>query len=296
MAGMKPRLVVISPCRDEAQFLPFTLKSVAAQTEPPALWLIVDDDSRDATPELAARYAARYPWIKLLRRSRQGGRQLGPGVVAAFNAGLSHLGEEAFDVIAKLDCDLEFGPDCFARIMDHFGDPRVGMAGGTTLLKVGDRLVSERYASFHVGGQNKFYRRRCFADIGGLQPVYGWDILDETDARRHGWLTLSDPTITIIHHRLQGSAFGGLKGRVIWGQGAYAIGSHPLFAVARGIYRLAERPWLVGGMAFIWGFFKSYFDSEIRRITDPDLIRYLRREQLYRLTHGNSLPSREGEG
>lgn len=292
MSGMNRRLVIISPCRDEAQFLPFTLKSMAAQTEPPALWLIVDDGSRDATPELAGRYAADYPWIKLLRRSRAGGRQLGPGVVAAFNAGLSHLGGEPFDVIAKLDCDLEFGPDCLARILARFDDPRVGLTGGTTRLKVDDKLVSERYAPYHVGGQNKFYRRQCFLDIGGLQPVYGWDILDETDARRHGWLTVSDPSITLIHHRLQGSSFGGLRGRIIWGQGAYAIGSHPLFAVARGIFRMAERPWLVGGLAFIWGFFRSYFNPEIRRITDPDLIRYLRREQLYRLTHGNRLPPR----
>ncbi len=292
MARMNRRLVVISPCRDEAEFLPLTLKSVAAQTEPPALWLIVDDGSRDATPDLVACYAAAYPWIKLLRRERSGGRQLGPGVVAAFNAGLQHLGDEPFDVIAKLDCDLEFGPDCFARILARFDDPRVGMAGGTTLLKVGDKLVSERYAPYHVGGQNKFYRRRCFEDIGGLQPVYGWDIIDETDARRHGWLTLSDPAITIIHHRLQGSTFGGLRGRVIWGQGAYAIGSHPLFAVARGIFRLAERPWLVGGLAFIWGFFRSYFNPDINRLTDQDLIDYLRREQLYRLTHGNRLPLR----
>ena len=123
-------------------------------------------------------------------------------------------------------------------------------------------------------GQNKFYRRRCFRDIGGLQPVYGWDIIDETDARRHGWLTLSDPAIIIIHHRLQGSSFGGLRGRVIWGQGAYAIGSHPLFAVARGLYRLAERPWLVGGLAFIWGFFPELFQSgHPAALTDPALIR-----------------------
>lgn len=295
MAGMNRRLVVISPCRDEAEFLPFTLKSMAAQTEPPALWLLVDDGSRDATPDLIARYAAAYPWVRLLRRERPGGRQLGPGVVAAFNAGLRHLGKEPFDVIAKLDCDLEFGPDCCARILARFDDPRVGMAGGTTRLQVGDKLVSERYASYHVGGQNKFYRRRCFEEIGGLQPVYGWDILDETDARRHGWLTVSDPAITIIHHRLQGSALGGLRGRVIWGRGAYAIGSHPLFAVARGLFRLAERPWLVGGLAFIWGFFQSYVNPEINRITDQALIAYLRREQLYRLTHGNRLPPRPAE-
>ena len=295
MSGVRRRLVVISPCRDEERFLPLTLKSVTAQTEPPALWLIVDDGSRDATPELAARYASEYPWIKLLRRSRAGPRQLGPGVVAAFNAGLGYLAAEPFDVIAKLDCDLEFEPACFARILDLFDDPRVGLAGGTTFLKMGDQLVSERYAPYHVGGQTKFYRRQCFADIGGLQPVYGWDIIDETDARRHGWLTRSDPGIVIIHHRLQGSSFGAWRGRLIWGQGAYAIGSHPLFAVARGLFRMAERPWLLGGLAFIWGFFRSYFDPTINRLSDETLIRYLRREQLYRLTHGNRLPPRDDD-
>lgn len=79
--------------------MPLTFKSVVAQTEPPAQWLIVDDGSRDATPDLAARYAAEYPWIRLVRRERAGGRQLGPGVVAAFNAGLSQVENEPYEVI-----------------------------------------------------------------------------------------------------------------------------------------------------------------------------------------------------
>lgn len=287
---MTPRLVIISPCRDEAEFVRLTLESVVNQNRPPDLWIIVDDGSRDRTADLIAPYAARHPWIKLVRRPGRRERQLGPGVVAAFNAGLTYLGDTPFDVITKLDCDLEFGPDCFSRILKHFQDPRVGMASGTTLLSVDGKLVSERFAPYHVPGQAKFYRRECFKDLGGLQPVYGWDIIDETDARRHGWLTESDPGIVIIHHRMQGAALGTLRGRIIWGRGAYAIGSHPLFAIARGLFRMLERPWLVGGLIFLWGFFSSYFNPELQRITDPELVRYLRREQLYRLTHGNRLP------
>ena len=287
------RLVIISPCRDEEKFVRFTLNSVVNQTVRPDLWLIVDDGSRDRTAEIVAGYTKAHPWIRLVRRRRAGGRQLGPGVVNAFNAGLEALKDTPFDVIAKLDCDLEFGPDTFAAIMAAFDNPKVGMASGTTLLLLGGKLLSERYTSYHVPGQAKFYRKMCFRDIGGLQCVYGWDIIDETDARRHGWLTLSAPQPIFIHHRLQGSSFRGLRGRVIWGQGAYAIGSHPLFALARGIYRLAEHPWLVGGLAFIWGFFTSYFNPDIQRLTDPGLIRYLRQEQLYRLTHGNRLPPGE---
>lgn len=287
---MNLRLVVISPCRDEAQFVELTLRSVGTQTCQPDRWIIVDDGSSDATPDIVSRYAADHPWIELVHRQRGGPRQLGPGVVAAFNAGLAHLGHARFDVMAKLDCDLEFGPDCFAAILAHFNDARVGMASGTTSLKAGTQLVSERYTAYHVPGQAKFYRRACFEQIGGLQPIYGWDIIDETDARRHGWTTLSDPRIVMVHHRLQGAALGTLQGRIIWGRGAYAIGSHPLFALARGLYRMAERPWAIGGLAFLWGFFSGYFHPEVQRTPDSDLIRYLRREQFYRLLHVNRLP------
>lgn len=288
---MTYRLLVISPCRDEARFLVGIINSVAQQTHKPVAWIIVDDGSRDNTLALISQAAARHPWIKPVRRERLGQRELGPGVVSAFNAGLDAAGDTAYDVIAKLDCDLEFGPDCFASILKHFDDPRVGMASGVTSLQIDGKLVSERYTSFHVPGQAKFYRRECFTAIGGLQPLYGWDILDETDARRKGWKTLSDPNITIIHHRLQGSSFGAIKGRIIWGQGAYAIGSHPLFAVARGIFRMLERPWLIGGLAFIWGFFASYGNPRLNRVKDQELIRFLQREQLYRLCHGNQLPA-----
>jgi biofilm PGA synthesis N-glycosyltransferase PgaC len=290
MSGMTYRLLIISPCRDEARFLDGIINSVVQQTHTPVSWIIVDDGSRDNTFEIISAAAAQHPWIKPIRRERSGQRQLGPGVVSAFDFGLAAAGEIDYDVIAKLDCDLEFGPECFASILRHFNDPQVGMASGVTFLKIDGKQVSERYTSFHVPGQAKFYRRKCFTAIGGLQPLYGWDILDETDARRKGWITLSDPSIVIIHHRLQGSSFGAIRGRIIWGQGAYAIGSHPLFAVARGLFRMLERPWLIGGLAFIWGFFASYFNPRLNRVKDQDLIRFLRREQLYRLCHGNQLP------
>lgn len=289
---MQRRLVIISPCRDEAQYVQLTLDSVVKQTYRPHLWIIVDDGSRDRTAEIVERYVKEYPWIKLVRRERGGSRQLGPGVVNAFNVGWASLGTEPFDVIAKLDCDLEFGAETFAAIMKYFDNPQVGMASGTTVLLLQGKLVPDRHADYHVPGPAKFYRRECFQDIGGLQCVYGWDVIDETDARRHGWLTLHDPQIIILHHRPQGGASGVIRGRVIWGRCAYVIGSHPIFAIARGIYRMAERPWLVGGIAFLWGFFSSYFQSDLQRITDLGLIRYLRREQLHRLTHGNRLPLR----
>ena len=44
------RYLLISPCRDEAKHLRRTLDSVAVQSVPPALWVVVDDGLTDGTP------------------------------------------------------------------------------------------------------------------------------------------------------------------------------------------------------------------------------------------------------
>ena len=71
------RYCLITPCRDEASYARRTIASVLAQTHLPALWVIVDDGSSDQTPQILAEYAAKHPFIKIVRRayfasSRQG--------------------------------------------------------------------------------------------------------------------------------------------------------------------------------------------------------------------------------
>jgi glycosyltransferase involved in cell wall biosynthesis len=54
------RYVLISPCRDEAQYIRRTLDSVTLQSVLPELWLIIDDGSSDETPDILAEYASRF--------------------------------------------------------------------------------------------------------------------------------------------------------------------------------------------------------------------------------------------
>ena len=82
------RYLLISPCRDEARYIRRTLDSVAAQSVPPTLWIVVDDGSTDETPAILADYARRLPYLRVVRRRDRGGRQVGPGVIEAFYAGL----------------------------------------------------------------------------------------------------------------------------------------------------------------------------------------------------------------
>jgi hypothetical protein len=63
----------------------------ARATEPPALWVVVDDGSKDETPAILAQYAARPPCPRVVRRPDRGDRKLGGGVIDAFYAGYQTL-------------------------------------------------------------------------------------------------------------------------------------------------------------------------------------------------------------
>jgi len=62
-----PAYVLITPARNEAQFIELTLRSMVAQTALPLRWVIVSDGSTDETDGIVRRYAADHPWIVLLR-------------------------------------------------------------------------------------------------------------------------------------------------------------------------------------------------------------------------------------
>ena len=103
-------LAVISPVRDEAQFVRKTLDAMLAQTVRPQEWLFVDDGSTDDTRAIIESYAATHPWIHVIGRADRGFRQLGSGVIAAFNFGREHLRSQDYRYIAKLDGDMSFPP------------------------------------------------------------------------------------------------------------------------------------------------------------------------------------------
>lgn len=76
------RYVVITPVRDEEEYIEGTIDSILHQTILPAEWVIVDDGSRDRTGSIADRYAAQYSWIRVVHRENRGFRKSGGGVVA----------------------------------------------------------------------------------------------------------------------------------------------------------------------------------------------------------------------
>src|SRR4051794_12067696 len=88
-----PSYGLITPARNEAQYIELTLKSMVAQTYRPAKWVIVSDGSTDGTDDIVRKYAADNPWIELLRMPERQERHFA-GKVHAFNAGYELLNKD----------------------------------------------------------------------------------------------------------------------------------------------------------------------------------------------------------
>lgn len=251
-------LVIIAPVRDEAELIELTLNSVVNQTIWPLEWIIVDDGSQDGTADIVRRYASNYDFIRLVQRPDRGFRKVGGGVVAAFKYGITQIKHKEYEYLAKLDGDMSFGPRYLEIMFKHFAeDERLAAISGKVFREENGKRIEEHIIDEHVAGQFKLYRREAFKDIGGFVEEVLWDGIDVHTARMKGWSTASihDPDAILMHHRLMGSSDKNVyRGRLRWGRGIWFMGYHPLYAIASGIFRMREKPFLIGGLLIILGY------------------------------------------
>ncbi len=189
-----------------------------------------------------------------------------------------------WDFIVKLDADLNFDRTYFEDCFDEFRkDPKLGIGGGTICHQIEGNMVADYQPNFHVRGATKIYRRAFWDASGGLYAVPGWVTLDEVKANMLGWTTRSFPYLRLLHRRITGSADGTWRNYFKNGRANYITGYHPLFMLIKCLKRSRERPYfrhIVDGPLF--GFASGYLRG-VPQVAEPDLIRYVRRQQVRRL-------------
>jgi biofilm PGA synthesis N-glycosyltransferase PgaC len=277
--------VIITPARNEAQFIELTLKSVVAQTVLPLEWVIVSDGSTDGTDEIVKKYSADHPWIKLVRVPERLGRDFA-GKVHAFNAGFARVKSLDYEVVVSLDADISFDADYFAFLLERLSsDAALGLVG-TPFREASGQTYDYRFVNIeHVSGACQVFRRACFESIGGYKPVKGGSIdhIAVLSSRMKGWKTRTFTEKVCHHHREMGTAERGiLMSRFKLGVKDYAFGNHPLWEVFRTVYQMKCSPVCLGGLALGAG----YFWALLRRVERPvsqDLVAFHRREQIQRL-------------
>lgn len=275
-----------------------TMDSMVAQTRHPDLWVIVDDGSTDATPDILAEYTAQHDWIRVVPKPDRGHRAVGPGVVEAFYAGLETVSLEEFDVLSKLDLDLDLPPRYFEILMQRMeDDPRIGTCSGKPYVRQGGDLVSERKSDDMSVGMTKLWRRTCFEAIGGLVREVMWDAIDCHKARQLGWRAVSwdDPELRFEHLRPMGSSQTSIyTGKRRHGFGQYFMGTDPFYFIATAVFRSVEPPFILGGVSMLLGYFGAMLRRD-RRLDDPELRRFIRAYQRKTLFKGRARAMAETE-
>jgi biofilm PGA synthesis N-glycosyltransferase PgaC len=282
---------VVTPAHDEADNLPRLAAALAAQTSPPAEWIVVEDASSDGTPSVLQQLAAEHPWLRIvdapprvagLAAAPRGGR-----VVRAFSAGIDSLGPGRA-LVAKVDADISFAPDYFERLMGAFAaDARLGIASGTCYQHDGRDWRQFYGTAASVWGAARVYRRECLEQILPLEERMGWDGIDVVKANVAGWKTDILLDLPFFHHRLEGSREDG--NRRAWaaqGEAAHYMGYRFSYVVARTLFRARRDPAALSMLA-------AYLGCIARRrprYPNRDVRDFVRRQQQLR-----KLPSRKRE-
>jgi GT2 family glycosyltransferase len=183
-------ITVVIATHNRAGLLTTTLDRLRQQAfEPGDEVIVVDNASTDATSEVIARAAARFP-VPLHAR-----HDLSPGKAPALNAAI--VGARGH-VLALTDDDVLVGPEWIATIRRLFADPSLALVGGRVdphwqreapaWLQVEEHgrygPMSSPLALLHYGeaqdlgartavGANMAIRRSVFDELGGFSPNLG---------------------------------------------------------------------------------------------------------------------------
>jgi hypothetical protein len=209
----------------------------------------------------------------------------------AFYAGYEALTVKDWDFLAKMDGDLAFADDYFEQCWSRFAaEPKLGIGGGTITVNSNGNWIVEAPNDplFHVRGATKIYRRACWDAIGGLLRETGWDTVDEVKANMLGWSTRTFRDLPLKHFRPTGKADGAWANWFKNGRANYVMGYHPLFMFAKCVKRLFKKPYGLGSVALMSGFFTGY-TTGANQVGDKSVIQYLRGQQLRALMFRKSL-------
>ena len=274
------KYIIISPVRNEEKYIAKAIKAVINQNIKPLEWIIVNDGSTDSTKTLIEEYIINYPWIRLINLDDRGYYYPGTGVVNVIKKGFENISRNEWDYLVKLDCDISLDNNYFENIFNEFKkNPKLGIASGAVYFVENNTEVKEKSQNDHPWGASKIYLRNCFEDINGWKPIPGWDLADLLAAQMKGWDTRCFDQYKIYHYRKTGTRRTDItKGMFLLGRFHYRYGYGIFYTFMKSIYRITEKPIIIGGISIFLGYLYGFITQE-NRLFDIEMRKFLRKKQ-----------------
>lgn len=254
---------IITPVKNERNYIEKTIDSVINQIILPVEWIIVDDESNDGTEMILNKVAEEYHWIKIIKPETNQIKDYSSRVVHLFNYGYKQLTEKV-DYISKLDGDVSFNSNFYKNILTAFeNNPKLGIASGhLTINNIPEEIIKTPFIC--TRGATKIYSVKCLQDIGGIISFQGWDTLDNVAARARGWDVEIFPEY-FEHLKEEGSKVGN-KLYSSFRTGSYN-GSVPYllsYFMLKVLSKVFTKPYFIGSILQMCGYLKGRFFSKHR--------------------------------
>lgn len=160
-----PKISIVTPSFNQAQYLEETIRSVLLQGYPNQEYIIIDGGSTDGSVEIIKKYE---PWLTFWVSEPDRGQS------HAINKGFKHSTGE---IMAWLNSDDYYAPDAFSKVVMAFKDTQwvagncyVIYKDGTIDCPKGQPVITMEQWLLHNQQiqPNVFWRRSIWVDSGGV--------------------------------------------------------------------------------------------------------------------------------
>lgn len=275
---MNELYLLVTPVRNEEDYLLKVLNVVKKQTLRPDLWIIVYDESEDDSEEIIVDLCKKNNWIRSIKDERNKSYWLGYGesVRLGFDYAIKLAAEEdiKYSYLGLLDVDAKLEQNYFEILINHFEKNNdVGIISGYQYNLKADSILFNTINEQSEGcaGPARLYRKNTLIDINGFPATPSPDTVSDTKARLHGWGVKVVKDTSFFHIR-EGLVERDLKGKIKLGESRYMLNLHPVNALLTSIYFSFRKPYL-GGILFLYGYLAPYILGR-EKIKDQEIKDY----------------------
>ncbi len=254
------RYSIITPIKNEENYIGSTIDSVLAQNILPEKWIIIDDSSTDNTRSVISKFLTEYEFIELISAPKINIKEISARIAKLLNIGYESLNDKPA-LLLKLDADVFLPKEYSEFFISQFSNnQQLGIASGCVDYK---GIKEKNHDNNLTRGAAKFYRKNCFDEIGQAYLSRGWDTIDNYAAMSLGWET-KKYDIYFKHNKKEGKKSGLIMLRYWTGLYNGRVPYYFPYFILKIVYYFFSPPIIIGSILELMGYLNSRFITKNR--------------------------------